>query len=129
MPARTVHCSTRTVYTALSKFPTFTDSPDAKELSAVRTSYVAVHVPVSTRPSRASRNFLLLVAHAHLRILVQTRLFPPRTATHHSGNAHNPSVACPLSSASPRMVSDDMLAAKDILCGGEYSSQVFHCIY
>ncbi|KAJ8589518.1 hypothetical protein M405DRAFT_205626 [Rhizopogon salebrosus TDB-379] len=55
-----------------SKFPAFADSLDAKELSVVRASYVAVHVPVFTRPSRASRNFLLLVAHAHLRILVHT---------------------------------------------------------
>jgi hypothetical protein len=47
-----------------------------------------------------------------------TRLFPPRMATHHSGNAHNPSVACPLSSASPRIVSDHMLVARGILCRG-----------
>ena len=63
--------------TALSKFHTFADSPNVKELSAVRALYMAVHihVPVFTRLSRANRNFSLPVAHAHVRILVQTRLF------------------------------------------------------
>jgi hypothetical protein len=121
--------SARTVYTALSKFPTFTDLPDVEELSAVHALYVAVHVPVFTCPSCASRDFSLPVAHAHLRILAQARLFPPWTATHHSSNVRNPNVACPLSSASPRIMSDDMLTAKGIPCGGEYSSQVLHCIH
>jgi hypothetical protein len=85
----------------------FTNLPDVEELSAVRALYVAVHVPVFTCPSHASQDFSLPVSHAHLQILAQACLFPPQTATHHSSNVHNPSVACPLSSASPRIGQGD----------------------